>query len=63
MHAAGLSNVHFLDLTMDERVLNETTGFIQDNATGCANHPSWIHNNMMAAIAAPVVKRVLGWGW
>jgi hypothetical protein len=61
MHAAGLSNVHFLDLTMDGRVLNETTGFIQDNATGCANHPSWIRNDMMAAIAVPKVKAALGW--
>ena len=61
MHAAGVGNVHFLDLAMDERVLNETTGFIQGNAAGCANHPSWIRNDMMAAIAAPKVKATLGW--
>ena len=36
MHAAGVGNVHFLDLAMDERVLNETTGFIQDNARRAA---------------------------
>ena len=54
MSAAGLSNVHFLDLAMDGVVLNKT-------ATGCANHPSWLRNDMMAAIAVPKVRAALGW--
>merc|ERR1712039_1162891 len=55
MQASGLTNVHFLDLTLDGVVMPQ-------NWTGCANHPSWIRNDMIAAAALPQVRAALGWG-
>ena len=55
MQAAGHKNVHYVDLT-------PASTDKDPKYMGCGNHPSWISHQAMADIAAPIVKKALGWG-
>ena len=54
MNAAGMANVHYLDITASSVLANASY-------MGCAGHPSWIGHAKAAAIAKPLVKKAMGW--
>jgi hypothetical protein len=57
MKAAGVENVHFLDITVNGTgAWNTPPGTI-----GCDQHPSQTAHALMGNIAAPKVKAAMGW--
>ena len=55
-----MTNVHYLDIT------RAGAGAWQNGTTeGCpgtpGSHPSWVSHKLMAEVAQPMVKRVMGW--
>lgn len=57
MKAQGLTNVHFLDITV-----NGTGAWdVPPGSVGCDRHPSQAAHALMGKIAAPKVKAAMGW--
>ena len=56
MNKAGMSNVHYLDITASSVDANKTGLYM-----GCGGHPSWIGHAKAAEIAKPLLKSVMHW--